>query len=290
MNKANATGRYYLALTLVWLVSLLPAMFYGYKQIREDSIVDLYLLDNELNGLPLNRQTAIRISDQVRNDFNVNEDTFTTLDLTNRPFLREDVGFLLTYREGVCGEGTRVIINLLSRLGFDSTRITLFDKVLQSSHTLVSVKIDGREFFLDSINSTPYVNDLLRYNDISSSDFDVLHYSDDISIRREFDEFRQANSKPKEFETFFDNYWLYSYESTPYSKLLTKMGFDARIFNFDRPSRWTSILAERPNMILLIVSSIGSVIAMSLLLGLGVLKKLFLEDLVNNVQSAGSAD
>ena len=274
MKAVSKQRQYRAVLTLTWMLALLPSMYYAYMQMQENAIVDQYLSQNKLGGLPIVKETALRVSDQVREDFNVNENTFAALNLEERPFLREDVGFLLTHREGVCGEGTRVMVNLLSRLGFNASRITLFNKELQSLHTLVSVVIDEQEFFLDSINSTAEVNELLRNNNLSSNDFDLMHYSDNISTRRQFVRTGESRIASEGLIKFFDSYWLYSYEALPYSKLLTKIGLDVRVFNFRRPNRWMSILAEKPNMVMFLVTLIVAVLAMYLLHRLNLFRKI----------------
>ena len=238
-------------------VTLVPSIYFAYMQIQENRIIDHYLFSNNLTGLPINKETAVRVSDQVRSDFNIREKSFVALKVDKRPFLREDVGFLLTYKEGVCGEGARVIVNLLSRLGFDATRITLFNKKLQSAHTLVSVVLDRHEFFVDSINSSEAVNRLLKADDISSKDFDLLHYSDNYYKRREFAKRDHSGNRTEKSRNIFSQYWIYSYEAIPYTKLLTKAGLDVRVFNFQRPNHWISVLAEKPNMIMFIITIIA---------------------------------
>ncbi len=257
-------------LIVVWAIAFLPSMYYAYMQVQENKIVDQYLSSNNLIGLPINKETAVRVSNQVRNDFNIKESSFVALNFAERSFLREDVGFLLTHKEGLCGEGARVVVNLLNKLGFDATRVTLFNKKLQSSHTLVSVLLNGREFFIDSINSSEVVNNLLNKSSISSIDFDLLHYTDDISKRRKFVKSSQK-SKSEQYVNFFNYYWLYSYEATPYSKLLTKIGFDVRVFNFQRPNHWISVMAEKPNLVMLLVTFLAAVFAMYLLYKLRVM-------------------
>lgn len=238
--------RYVVLVAGLLLAGLAPAAYWFMQQTEEDRVVDRYLEANGLAGLPLSRDTAIRVSDQVRRDFNTDERSFKTLKMSRRPFLREDTEFLLRYKEGLCGEGTRVLVNLLQRAGFDATRITLYDRDLNSAHTLVSVRLDGKEFLVDSINSTPETNAYLRTTDVATDDFKLLHYSDDYSARADFSSARMKRPA----NPFFEQYWLYSYEATPYSKLLNKAGMDLRIFNFNRPTMAVSALAEKPRLIL----------------------------------------
>lgn len=264
------------SLTLViWVITLLPAFYYFYQQVLEDNVVEAYLVDNKLTGMPLSKESAFKVSDQVRSDFNTDRSTHKVLDINNRPFLRADTRLLLTCREGVCGEGARVLVNLLQRLGYDATRITLYNKVLTPAHTLVSIRLNNREFLLDSINSSVKLNTFLRNNDISTTDFDLLHYSSSTSVRTAFKN-RQRNKEPSNGPMrlkFFSRFWLYSYEAIPYAKLLSGLGLDVRAFNFARPSTTISSLAEKPNMIMAIVSFLASLLVMLILIASGALKQ-----------------
>ena len=242
-------------LLLFWVLLALGGLIpvkYFLTQMEENQMVTSYLLKNNLVGLNISKESALKVSDQVRKDFNIKESSWVGLNMDDRPFLREDVATLLTYKEGVCGEGTRVIVDLLNRLGFDATRVTFYNKRLQAEHTLVSVIINEKEFFVDTINSLPKINTLLREHNISSDDFDVIHYADNITDRRLFAE--ESKGKKRDFSKELEYYWLYSYTATPYTKLLSKIGFDVRVFNFDRPSRMASILAERPSSLMFIVT------------------------------------
>jgi hypothetical protein len=254
----------------LWVLALLPAGYYFHKQADEDRIVRDYLARNGLAGLPLSKESAVRISQQVRKDFEVDERRFKALNMANRPFLREDTAFLLRHKEGLCGEGARVLVNLLLQQGYDATRITLYDKTLNSAHTLVSVKLGKGEFLLDSINSTEATNRFLNSRDISAEDFHLLHYSDDLSARTAF-----AKRPAKRWDyPFFDYYWLFSYEALPYTKLLTKARWDVRLFNFDRPTRIVSTFAEKPNLLCAIGALFAAVLFMTLLQATGLLRKL----------------
>ena len=232
-------------------LALLPALYFFAQQWQEGRVVKAYLSDAGLTNAPLSKQTALQVADAVRQDFNVDEDRFQSLDFSTQPFLRVSTRELLAHREGLCGEGSRVIVNLLLELGFDATRVTLFDKHLEPSHTLVSVNLNGREFLVDSINSKPEVNALLARRDVSVRDFDVLHYSDDLIERRRAAKRAAANraAPSPEMQSFFDDYWLYSFEAVPYAKLLTSAGLDVRAFNFQRPALLISHLAEKPDLV-----------------------------------------
>lgn len=239
-------------------IAMLPALYYAYLQILEERQTSNYLATNHLLNLPLTKETALLVAKKVRADFNVDEKNFRALNWDRRPFLREDTGFLLEFKEGACGEGTRVIVNLLNTLGFDATRVTLFNRSLQPMHTLVSVQLQTREFFVDSINSTEQTTQLLSEHDISVTHFYVSHYSANIKVRKSFR--NTGILLPNDSQDFFSQYWLYSYEATPYTKIASSLGLDIRVFNFDRPPKWISSLAEKPNLVRFLIWFILAVI------------------------------
>lgn len=235
-------------LALPVLLCFAPAAYFFCLQAHEHSAIDRYLEETGLHGAPLTRETAVRVSQAVRQNFLVDEERFEALNVGHQPFLRASTLELLEAREGLCGEGTRVIINLLTELGFDATRVVLFNRHLESSHTLVSVELDGREFFLDTINSMPEITRLLETEDVSSRHFHVLHYTDDLKERRQLAA-EQKTAHTEAMAPFFYHFWLYSYEALPYAKLLTTVGIDVRVFSFQRPFRFISSWAEKPNLI-----------------------------------------
>lgn len=249
-------------------ISTILAAYFTYAQYTESRVIASYIDSNKLRVDTLGREHILQVVDRIRADFNSDEASFKHLNMNARPFLREDTRTLLNYREGLCGEGTRVIVNLLNKLGYDATRITLYDKRLQSAHTLVSVKVNGHEFLVDSINSREWVHILLDSELIAPSHFDILHYTDDHEARTQFELSAKEGIWDQPIDRFFRTYRLYSYEAIPFTKLLTTIGWDVRIFNFQRPGQLPSRLAEAPNLIYMLVwASIGiACITLSLLL------------------------
>lgn len=244
----SAFLKYFLFLAVLTM----PGISFLFLQHKENISIDNYLVNAGLVGQEVSKQTAIRVAQKIRQDFNTDIEAFEALDIFNRPFLRESTQFLLKHKEGLCGEGTRVLVNVLNRLGFDSTRVTLYDDRLNSAHTLVAVKIDEREFFVDSINSWPSVTRLLEQKDVSTADFALSKYSNSLAERHQFRNHVTAVDGDVK-EAFLDKFWLYSYEATPYTKVATKMGMNVRIFNFKRPPRFISGLAEKPYLIVAII-------------------------------------
>ncbi len=270
-------NKYLIFLISVWILTLVPALIFIGLQIRENAIIDRFIETHNLNDLPKSKESAIKVSNLIRKEFLTDETQFAHLNLYNRPFLREDVGFLLTHKEGLCGEGSRVIVDILNRLGFNATRITLYNKNLEPTHTLASVLIGEKEVFIDSINSDEDFNQFLNEFDVSTEHFNVLHYSDNISERRKFSVSAPAadDATSKIKEDSLKEYWLYSYEATPYTKLLTKLGVNVRVFNLARPSNAISKIAERPNTVMAILVAAILVIVTAIAIRLGRSRKLF---------------
>lgn len=242
-----------IALAALLVASLLPAAGFALRLADEHAVVDGYLRERGLAGLPVTKETAVRVSQAVRADFEIDQARWKRLDYTKRPFLRRGPGWLLEAREGLCGEGTRVIVALLGRLGFDATRVTLYNAHLQGVHTLVSVKLGDREIFVDSINSPEDFNTLLNTRDVSAADFGVVRYSGDILERHAAGAAaaaRGTSATDPVLARFLDHYRAYSYEAIPVSKLAHAAGLDWRVFNFARPARWVSALAESPRAIM----------------------------------------
>lgn len=257
-----------MGLAAVVAASLLPAAFFGTLQLREDAAVDRWLRDRGLAGAAADPATAVRVSQAVRAEFEVDDAHWKALDVARRPFLRHDTEWLLRAREGWCGEGTRVLVNLLLRLGFDATRVTLYDGRLQAAHTLVSIRTGGRERLVDSINTPDSLNAFLNRTAVSTADFGLLHYTDDLVARHAF---ARAAAGPDtaavdpERAAFFRHYPLYSYEAFPLTKLLTRAGIDWRVLHLSRPPRWVSSLAEKPRAIAAVLA-LGAALAFDALL------------------------
>jgi hypothetical protein len=244
----------------LWAVvaaSFVPAAYFGLMQAHEDRVVDDYLRERGLIGLPANEATALRVSHTVRADFETDSSKWKSYRLAERPFLRRGTEWLLHAREGWCGEGTRVMVNLMGRLGIDATRVTLYDSRLRGMHTLVSVRVDGRERLVDSINTPDDLNAYLDRAALSTANFRVLHYNDDIVVRHALGaalSVRDTAAADSDRTAFFTEYCSYSYEAVPLTKLFARAGFDWRVLNLTRPPRWVSSLAEKPRAIKAVVS------------------------------------
>lgn len=268
-GRRRGWGRGRIAIGLLLAASLVPAAYLLAQQWREDAAVRQYLQANDFVGRPLTKATAIAVSQAVRRDFVVDKGRWTRYRLKGRPLLRHDTLWLLEAREGLCGEGARVLVNLLNGLGFDATRLTLYDRYLRPSHTLASVVIDGRETFVDSINTSAEFNAFLNERDLSVADFSLLHYREDLEERMDLGralQSRPAGDGDELKQRFFERFRLYSYEAVPGSKLLALVGMDFRVFNLTRPPAWTSRLAEKPYAIKALAALAGGLVFDALLL------------------------
>jgi hypothetical protein len=255
---------------LIVVASFVPAGHFLARQRQEDEVVRAFIASRGLQGTVATKERALAVSRALRADFDVREQRWKKLSLADRPFLRHDTAWLLETKEGLCGEGTRALVGILQEMGFDATRVSLYDRFLRSEHTLASVLIDGREVFVDSINSTDRVNTFLGTHDISTRDFPVTHYAEDIVDRMEAgaELARQQRSQDPDYQAFFEKFRLFSYEAVPASKLVSVAGLDWRVFNLRRPSPFVSRLAERPRAILALVSA-SAALGLHLSIGVG---------------------
>lgn len=252
--------RFFVWLTAIFALTLVPPFYYLVRQYKEDKIVEEYMAEHQLQNLRVSKAAATSIARQVAADFNVKPETFQWLKMDNRPFLREDAGFLLTHKEGRCGEVARVIVRLLNANGFDATRVNLYDRYMQFPHTLVSVQLGKEHFWIDTIISKYNLRNLLENKDISEDNFRYLAYSDKVSDRREKVGVHHDVDEAEEFRKNSDDYFLYSFESVPFTKLLSKVGIEKRVFNHRRPPHFISVLAEKPNMIMFWICLFGALV------------------------------
>lgn len=246
-----ARGKALAALAMV--LALMPAAYFAWLQCAELDAIDQYIAAHALQASALDFESAKRVSQVIRDDFLTDTEQFSALDLSDRPFLRESTLFLLEHREGLCGEGTRVLISVLHRLGFDAARVSLYDRNLRSAHTLAAVRLDGRNVLIDSINSHKETTRLLESERVTPKLFGQLQYADS-TYNPAYDKAKPATNVSPDVALFKKRFWMYSYETLPLTKLLAKLGLESRVFIRDRPPRSLAILAERPLTIYAIVS------------------------------------
>ena len=210
-----------------------------YMHYKEENKLDKYIVKMNIsrNDFSSESQFFSKISDYIDNDFNTEVESWKHSDLIGRSFLRNSVTELLEFKEGVCGEGTRLMIRILQTLGYDATRLAFYDKRFGAAHALVSVELNGVETIVDTINFNKELHEILRNNNITTKSIDIVYYDE------RFQEVKRDKVSP--FSKFFkEHYSTYSYESVPYVKLVSKLGLNKHIFNFTRPNKYVSYLAE----------------------------------------------
>ena len=219
---------------------VLLALYNLYLHAMENRLIGEYIAQMQIDpgAFSSDREYLHAISDYVNSDFNTNEREWKHIDLWERPFLRESVSTLLAHKEGLCGEGTRVLVRIFQSLGYDATRIAFAGKNFRTPHALISVQIGGEELIVDSINYTPELNRILKSSNVSTDMLDLVHYRTRLTDR-------EASSRTSEFSEYFEEKFVsYSYAALPYDKFLNALGFNVHLFNYDRPSRAVSYLAE----------------------------------------------
>ena len=77
--------------------------------------------------------------------------------LQNRPVLRHRARETWEHAEGYCGEGARVLVNMLDALGIRAARIILH-MTTGGQHIAIAYFHDGEWFLADSINSPAELN------------------------------------------------------------------------------------------------------------------------------------
>jgi hypothetical protein len=243
-------------------------LFYLFKHFEEETAVKNYLKENKIQyNEKLSKELANQVVDKVRTDFNTNRSTWRYLNLEERPFLRTEVLTLLKYKEGVCGEGSRVLVKLLQSVGFDATRITLYDRRYNPAHTFVSIKLNEEEFFVDSINSSDDFTKLTREYNIEVSIFEIIKYYDLFNTTK-----NKNKNYPKSVKEYFHNHFVgYTYNALPYRKIFNFFGMDIVTLNLERPNIFISYLAESVYLLKAISIFITLIVYFSIIL---ILKRL----------------
>jgi len=242
------------------VIMFLSCGYFLYKHFDENTLIENFLLEKKLSsGMP-SKKNAIRISDSIRSIINVNKKNWKTNEqnLNKVSFFRMSVKDIITSKEGTCGEGARLLVRLLLKLNYDATRVNLFTKNFGADgHTVVSVLIDNKEYFIDTINSTDLVNKILVENDVSSKTFIKVYYDqrfdDSIYIKKK----NEYLNSPVWKKDFNDLYVSYSYDALPFTRAVSVIGYNMRVFNFTRPNLTISYLAESVNLLYLFVFLVG---------------------------------
>ena len=87
-----------------------------------------------------------------------------------RPKIGWSIGKIINRRQGLCGEGTRLLYHIYNKLGFNSRRVYLHGNT--KVHVLLEVKIDNMWVLIESINGPgKYFTEYLDISAKSISDY-----------------------------------------------------------------------------------------------------------------------
>ena len=243
MNR-HLLYKFSMIITAIFMIIFWILVFYNiqYHLVEEKAIDNFIKKEIAQNATPvINKSSAFQVSDVLRSHFNTNRHTWKYFNLKNRPFFRNSVLELLNIREGVCGEGTRVLVRVLQKMGYDATRVSIYmrDRIFDA-HTLISVVIDGKEYFIDSVNSSDEINKLLKTNDIASGCFNFRFYDH----RFDLEENKTTQSVKSGCDYLVNSFSSYSYEAIPFNKILSVFNIKLLVRNFNRPGFIISYIAE----------------------------------------------
>ncbi len=227
-----------LLLLLISLV-LIPIIAYnGFKHYQESQKIKQFINENGWSKKPPTWDLAIEISDTIRQQMNTQSATFIHVDRVPEPFLSYSCLDILDWMEGTCGKGARVLVKVLTKCGFDATRISLYGKGFgnSTSHTLVSIIINGEEYFIDTVNAPEGFNDMVRNHQLNTKKLNIASY---INRRG------SAENSHDSITTAFQNkFCMYNYEAIQLSKVMKLAGLDVWGFNMKRPPATISNLVE----------------------------------------------
>jgi len=222
---------------------LCPIFIFVSLHIEENIKLNKFITDRKLDKLKISKESAIIISDSVKSYFNSDITKWKTTEknFNKMPYFRHSVLDMLKSHEAVCGGGTRFLTRILIKLGYNATRILLLTSNFGSrGHSCVSMYINGREYFIDSINGGIDIETLFRNYDIGTIDLMIIPYSkryDSVYLDAKYNEDTNIQAFQKKFTA-------YSYEALPFSKILNTVKFNVYVLNFHRPSVMISYIAE----------------------------------------------
>ena len=229
----------------------------------ETCVVNKFIENHALKFSDQSKKNAFLISDNLRAEFEVDTTKWkiNTSDFAKLPFFRTSVKKLLSSREALCGGGARVLCRILLESGYNATRVVLFTRNFGAmGHVIVSIMVNGKEYFIDTLNSPDDLNELLKKYDINSDAIKIIPYKQ--RYNKKFIDVRY--SKDSLISNFQRNYIAYSYEAVPFSKLLNSIGFDVYVLNLKRPPFIFSYFAESVNLLYSLTFSLLYIFMVSL--------------------------
>lgn len=229
----------------------------------ETSVVNKFIENHALKFPGQSKKNAFLISENLRAEFEVDTTKWkiNPTDFAKLPFFRTSVKKLLSSREALCGGGARVLCRILLESGYNATRVVLFTRNFGAmGHVIVSIMVNGKEYFIDTLNSPDDLNELLKKYDINSDVIKIIPYKQ--RYNKKFIDVRY--SKDSLISNFQRNYIAYSYEAVPFSKLLNSIGFDVYVLNLKRPPFIFSYFAESVNLLYSLTFSLLYIFIVSL--------------------------
>jgi hypothetical protein len=248
-------NRIYIVLIILSFIPLFTNFYLLYLHVKENSLIEKFLTDHKLKNKPLTKETAVEVSNILRHEFNTNRPKWHFLDknFINDSFLRNSVLDLLKAKEGVCGEGTRVLVKLLIAMGFDATRINLYSNIItRNGHTLVSILLDNKEIFIDSINSSEEFNYIVSHMDINIDRIYIHNILKDTVLQQIDNDIIREDSVFAVTKSFI----AYSYQSLPLTRIFRSIGMKVIILNQIRPIKIISYISESIYVVYIILLNI----------------------------------
>ena len=224
MNYTNQIGksiaRFFLLLT--WFL-IAVGLYFCYLQIRESKLLREYTRQIDSVEKLQDNAFSLQLCSMIQKEINVDENTWKHINPSEQPLLGYSATDILSWKEGHCGKGTRLIVLMMLQENLDASRITLYSDDFQeiNSHTLISVLINKKEYLVNSINASQRVEDV---------------FSGGMLLFDSEDNKRSALKK-----LGFQNY---SYESIPLVKFHRWIPGQKVITNHYRPGRFISWLSE----------------------------------------------
>lgn len=227
---------------------------------KEKVEIKSFLVQNKLRKSKyIDKSLAIAVSDAVRQRFSTDQSKWTFINRKQEPFLKYSALQLLRHKEGKCGKAARVIIKILQYLGYDAARISLLERDLntRTGHTLISIVIEGKEYFIDSVNSPEKFNHFIKTNHPNTDCF--------INKRAKKKLNKVKGVDAKNCRYINDRFVTYNY-GIPFSQILSDLEIDIDVFIYKRPHKISSYLIESVYLLRAILFMLVSVISMFIIL------------------------
>lgn len=144
------------------IISFFIFLFFSVKTIQDAIALRIYIEQHEPLPDDLNPvEIGYVVRKWIVEDINSRGD-FKLFNIHNRPLKGYSISSILKYREGQCGEGTKLMYHILKHFGVNSRRIYIFSD--NTMHSMLEVKDGSSYYLLDTINSP--IGDIPAYTRI----------------------------------------------------------------------------------------------------------------------------